>query len=63
MKWEKPGKPKVTAGPPTFTLRMVGGPLNGVSIKNHSSDDSTLCFTLNGETGRYLNGKWRPENV
>jgi hypothetical protein len=62
IRWKKPGKPSVKKGPPGFSARLHGGPLDGVSIKHRGGDGSTLTVALHGQVGRYIEYSWRPVN-
>lgn len=51
----------LTARPHRATLRLTGGPLHRKLVRlTTECDVSTLTFTLNGQTGRYVGSTWMP---
>lgn len=60
-RWVKPGKPKKLNLSHPIRRDLKGGPLSGKDIINRSGQvGSTLRFTMNGQTGRYIKGEWFP---
>lgn len=53
-------RPKRARRPPVqmCTVSLLGGPLAGKEITLEGGVPYTFEFTLHGQTGRYMHGKW-----
>jgi len=50
-------KAKALAKLNTVSIKCIDGPFAGKLLR-FSIDGSTLVFTIKGQTGRYVGGKW-----